>query len=301
MAKISLFGRKRTSNLVQRHESVAETRRDELRALKLQGEKANPHEAGSLQNIPLDMIVPDQNQPRKTMRNIDALSASIQEKGIIQPIIVSAKNTDNRYQIIVGGERRYQASKQAGLAAMPCIVRKEDVANTLILQLLANDQREGVSRLEESDALAQLVEDLAINKQEVAKELGRDAAWVSIRLGLQQASDAVRDLVKDGFVEDIRTLHELRMLEKEQPSKAWELIERVRRDEVSGSYRDVIAAMRKKKTSKRKPKPLKILRVLDMQKKGNQLILDIGGAQPLVFKVDPAMMVQFLANLSYDA
>ena len=300
MAKISLFGRKRTSDLVQTHESVAETRRDELRALKLQGEQTNSHEAGSLQNIPLDMIVPDPNQPRKTMRNIDALAASIQEKGIIQPIIVAAKNADNRYQIIVG-ERRYQASKQAGLPAMPCIVRKEDAANTLILQLLENDQREGVSPLEESDALAQLVEDLAINKQEVAKELGRDAAWVSIRLGLQQASDAVKDLVKDGLVEDIRTLHELRMLEKEQPSKAWELIERVRKDEVSGSYRDVIAAMRKQKTSKRKPKPLKIRRVLDMQKKGNQLILDIGGAQPLVFKVEPAVMVQFLANISYDA
>jgi ParB family chromosome partitioning protein len=133
--KISLFGRKRTGELSKNHDDVAEKKRDELLALKLQEVNTDAKSAGTLQQLPLHMIKPDVNQPRKTFRNMESMADSIREKGIIQPIIVSTKNSDGIYTIIAG-ERRYRAAKLAGLSGIPCIIREENDANVVILQLL---------------------------------------------------------------------------------------------------------------------------------------------------------------------
>lgn len=296
---ISLFGRKRTTEL-DKNNQVVDARKDELLALKLQALHEDAHQTGSLQQIPIEMVEPDPDQPRKHFRNIESLAASIKEKGIIQPIVVKAKNQAGKYRLIVG-ERRYQASKLAGLQTVPCIIRQEDDANTLILQLLENDQRESVSPLEESDALAKLIHDLKVNKNQVAKELGRDPSWVSIRLGLQQASPEIKSLVQDNLIEDIRTLHELRMLETEHPQQAKKLIQRVRKNQVVGSYRDVIAGLRKQAKiragKKSLPQPKKIYA---MEKKGNRLFIDVGSAEPMEFVLSSEVLVQFLANVTYE-
>ncbi len=299
MAKgISLFGRKRTTELGTTQRQAE--KKDELLALKLAALSDAADPAGNLQQIPIDLVSPDPQQPRKLFRQIDSLAASIREKGIIQPIVVKAKNAAWRYIIIVG-ERRFQAAKQAGLTAVPCIIRDEDDANTLILQLLENDQRESVSPLEESGALARLINDMAVNKAQVAKELGRDPGWVSIRLGLQQASDDIKNLVTDGLVEDVRTLHELRMLEKDQPQAAKRFMQRVRKDQVVGSYRQVIANLRQQKASRKTAaKPVKPRKVYEIKKQGQLLLLDVGTDEPLRFSVTPDVLVQFLANITYD-
>lgn len=299
MAKgISLFGRKRTVELGNTQRQAE--KKDELLALKLQSLNEDAHQAGTLQQIPIDLVLPDPGQPRKIFRQIDSLAASIQQKGIIQPIVVKAKNVDGQYIIIVG-ERRFQAAKQAGMKTVPCIIRQEDDANTLILQLLENDQRESVSPLEESDALAKLIHDMSVSKAQVAKELGRDPAWVSIRLGLQQASGDIKSLIEEGLVEDVRTLHELRMLEKDHPQQAKRFIGRVRKNQVVGSYRQVIANLRKQQKKAQAPtataKPRKLYGI---EKKGQTLLLDVGAAQPLAFSVTPDVIVQFLANITYD-
>ncbi len=299
MAKgISLFGRKRTAELgnAQRQSE----KKDELLALKLQSLHETAHQSGSLQQIPIDLVVPDPEQPRKMFRQIDSLAASIQQKGIIQPIVVKAKNQHGHYIIIVG-ERRFQAAKQAGMTTVPCIIRDEDDANTLILQLLENDQRESVSPLEESDALAKLVHDMSVSKTQVAKELGRDPAWVSIRLGLQQASPEIKTLVDEGLVEDVRTLHELRMLEKDHPQQEKRFISRIRKSQVVGSYRQVIANLRKqKKKGSAAAKAVKPKKLYGIEKKGHILLLDVGADAPLQFTVTPDVIVQFLANITYD-
>ena len=300
MAKgISLFGRKRTSEL---NDDIATSnvKKDELLALKLQQINEDAHQTGSLLQIPLSMLKADQNQPRKTFRNIESLADSIKENGIIQPIIIRAKDKLGQY-IIIAGERRYQAAKLAGLKAVPCIIRQENDASTLILQLLENDQREDVSPLEESEALVKLITDLKVNKAQVAKELGRDAAWVSMRVGLQHASPEIKSLIKNGRIEDVRTLHELRMLEKESPEKSQKLIQKIQKNQVAGSYRTVISNMRKAPTIANKaPISHKTRKILNMEKKGNQLILDIGTKEPLKFKLTPDVMVRFLANITYD-
>ena len=140
--QISLEGRKRISELDGGvADMITEMKKDELLALKLAAMNEDAKSTGTLQSLPLDKVKPDPNQPRKTFRNIDALAASIREQGIIQPIIVTAKQESDGCYRIIAGERRYLAAKQAGLSTIPCIIREADDANIVILQLLENDQR----------------------------------------------------------------------------------------------------------------------------------------------------------------
>ncbi|NCX93354.1 MAG: ParB/RepB/Spo0J family partition protein [Gammaproteobacteria bacterium] len=285
---VSLFGRKRTSELSKQGGDLSEAKKDELLALKLQQIDSEARETGNLQMLPITLLRPDPNQPRKVFRNIDALSASVKEKGIIQPIIVTKKNQDGLYTLIAG-ERRYRAALQAGLASIPCIIRDESDANIVILQLLENDQRENVSPLEESDALAKLIDEMQVSKTRVAQELGRDIGWVSIRLGLQRASEGIRELVKEGIIEDVRTLHELRMFEEEQPEKAKRLIARIRTNTVSGSYRQVIANCRREKKEKT-PDDL-VRAVSKVERFENELIFHVvGKKRPLRFTLTPEVL-----------
>ena len=299
---ISLFGRKRMSDLVTEEHSVATAKKDELLALKLQQVNNDAEVAGSLQMLPIDKVQPDQAQPRKTFRNIDSLAASISEKGVIQPVIVSTKDAKGFYRIIAG-ERRYLASVKAGLQTLPCILRDETDANILILQLLENDQRENVSPLEEADALKKLIGEMALSKSQVAKELGHDAGWVSIRLGLHEASDAIKDLVKAGLVEDIRTLHELRMFEQEDCKNSLKLIERIKHNQVAGSYRDAISKARSlhKQMKVSRKKPASTSRITKIEKIGDELVLHLKGKKrPQQYKIDKAALVSFVAEVTYD-
>jgi ParB family chromosome partitioning protein len=292
--KISLFGRKRLSELAGGVDEVTEHKKDELLALKLQEINNEAEATGSLQQLPVSLLMPDPNQPRKTFHNIETLSASIREKGIIQPIIVKTRNVEGHYPIIAG-ERRFRAAKQAGLNTVPCIVRDENDANIVILQLLENNQRDDVSPLEESDALMKLINEMKLSKWQVAKELGRDPGWISIRLGLQQASPSIKSLVSEGIIEDVRTLHELRMLEAENAKAAQQLIDRIRKNQVSGSYRQAIAEARVKRSGR--ASSARVRSIKSIEKVGDELILHVGGKHPLHFSVSPEVLTKFLNQL----
>lgn len=300
MKKISLFGRKRLSDLADSSgasspsSSIVDNKKDELLALKLDEINSEAKSAGNLQMLPLDLLKPDPNQPRKLFRNIESLAKSIEEQGIIQPIIVSPKSKDGSYMIIAG-ERRYRAAQLANLPSLPCIIRQETDANVLILQLLENDQRENVSPLEESEALSKLIDDMKISKAQIARELGREASWVSIRLGLQKASDGIKSLIQEGVIEDIRTLHELRMFEEAEPIKAKALITRMRNNTLAGSYRQVIAnARREKNPSIRSARAYKIRSmVLD----NGYLELDLGTDRPVRYAVSQKIIEEFIDSL----
>jgi len=298
VTKSLLFGRKRTRELKGEQDNIARAKQDELLALKLQEISQDSTAAGHLQELPLALVRPDPNQPRKSFKNIASLADSIKAKGIIQPIIVRGKNEEGYYTIIAG-ERRYQAALEAELKTVPCIIREENDVNVVILQLLENDQRENVSPLEESDALNKLVHDMKVNKSKVAKELGHDAAWISIRLGLKEASEEVKSLVDEGLIEDVRTLHELRMFEAESPKKAKELMRKIRLNQVSGSYRQVISQLRQRTQGAKKAK-VSPRKVKKMECVGNRLLLDIGTRHPVEYTLTPEVLLQFMASVSYD-
>lgn len=294
MKKSLLFGRKRTRDLSEQANDESAAKKDELMALKLKAMHATAQSSGRLMDLPLELLRPDPNQPRKRFDNLVALADSIKVKGIIQPIVVSSRDNDGLYTIIVG-ERRFRAAQLAGLQVVPCIIRLEDDANTLILQLLENDQREGVSPMAESNALVRLVDELGVSKSRLAQELGRDAAWVSLRLGLQHASEGVKQLVEEGVIEDARTLHELRKLEAEKPKVAAELIEKLRDNQVSGSYRQVIAAARRKGGAGKAAQRVRKAQRLEVQ--DNQLLVHTGGKHPQIFDVSSDVLEAFLVGI----
>lgn len=296
---ISLFGRKRIRDFTTKTEDAVVQKKDELMAMKLQEMDKSATLSGNLQMLPIDHIKLDRTQPPKTFRQLDALAASMVEKGMMQPVIVKIKNEQGIYHVIAG-ERRYLAAVKAGLAQIPCILREDTDANTLILQLLENNQREDVSPLEEAEALQQLINQLGVNKLEVAKEIGRDPAWISIRLGLNEASDAIKGLVKDGFIEDIRTLHDLRMFEKEAPKRCHAFIDRVRQNQIAGSYREAISLARQgskqsKSSQKVMPTPQYINKIERVE---DALILHLKGKKrPTQFTLSAEVWQAFLASV----
>ncbi|WP_100550666.1 ParB/RepB/Spo0J family partition protein [Caedibacter taeniospiralis] len=237
-AKVSLANRKRVHELGSQDGS-AESKKETLLALKLDALNQDATQSGRLLALSLADLLPDPSQPRKVFKNIDMLAQSIVERGIIQPIIVTPKKGDGFYHIIAG-ERRFRAAKQLRLTSIPCIVRDEADNDILIIQLLENEQREKVSPFEEADALTELVMKRKMNKADVAHSLGRDPSWVSLRLKLAKSSAAIRALTDDGFIEDVRTLYELKKLEDELPQLANQFIQRVRENKVHGSYRQAI-------------------------------------------------------------
>jgi ParB family chromosome partitioning protein len=297
---VSLFGRKRTSELVEDQGSVlaayaTDVKKDELLALKLEEFNTDARQTGTLQMLPLNLIYPDPTQPRKIFKSVESLAASIREKGVIQPIIVRTKNAQGHY-VIIAGERRYRAAIAADLVTIPCIVRSETDASVLILQLLENDQRENVSPLEESEALSRLIDDMNISKSEVARELGRDVGWISIRLGLQKASEDIKQLVREGVIEDVRTLHELRMFEVEQPEKAKKLITRIRANTISGTYRHVISGARSGSKS-RDPEEM-VRAVTGIERVNDEMVLHVvGKKRPVRYRISREMLREFLEKI----
>src|SRR5436190_23196232 len=100
--------------------------------------------------VAIDDIDPNPNQPRQVMGDLSELIASIAEKGIIEPIVVRQRG--ERFQI-VAGERRYQASVQAGLRELPVVIREADDTEVLEIALIENLQRKDLTPFEESEAL----------------------------------------------------------------------------------------------------------------------------------------------------
>jgi ParB family transcriptional regulator, chromosome partitioning protein len=246
LKKILLQNRKRTSEFSQEVEQIGLEKKDELMGLKLKALNDIAEASGKLFELPINQLICDPNQPRKQFINLESLAESIREKGILQPIVVKPRDKEGHYKIIVG-ERRYHAAKLAGLKVLPCIIREEEDANTLILQILENDQREQVPPLEEAEALDRLIKVMGLSKKQIAKELGRDAAWISIRIGLLECSEAIRELVRNGRITDLRTLHELRQLEQEHPKRALEALKRFQEQDFVGNFRSLLQDLRAQK------------------------------------------------------
>lgn len=269
--KVSLMNRKINHKI---HDTVAQEKKDILRAMQLQELNEQASKVGQLFELPLTIIKPDANQPRKTFKNIDSLADSIKENGVIQPIIVTAKKA-NGIHYIIAGERRYLASKQAGLTTIPCIVRQEESdANIVLLQLLENDQRENVSPFEEANALRDLIENKNVKKSDIAKILGRDNSWISMRLKIADANADIRELSNRGIIDDVRTLYELKKFAEEIPQGAQEFVKKALENKISGSYRSAITRYRdnwKRKAEILDSTKIDVITIKDIAKDGNLL------------------------------
>jgi ParB family chromosome partitioning protein len=157
---------------------------------------------GSVTQIPVSAITPNPMQPR-TVLDPDALAdlaASIREHGLIQPLIVT-KQGPERYQLIAG-ERRWQASRMAGLATVPVIIKEATPQQVLELALVENIQRADLNPLEEATAFRQLVEEFGLTQEQVAERVSKSRVAVTNTMRLLRLPAEVKQALADGTIRE---------------------------------------------------------------------------------------------------
>ena len=157
---------------------------------------AEPQPGEVLRKLPIDQLQPGKYQPRRDMDEgkLAELADSIKAQGIIQPILVR-QIEGGRYEIIAG-ERRWRASRLAGLDEVPAVVRELEDRTVIAMALIENIQREDLNPLEEAEALARLVSEFSLTHAEAAQAVGRSRASVSNLLRLIDLPIGVRVLLE---------------------------------------------------------------------------------------------------------
>jgi ParB family chromosome partitioning protein len=154
--------------------------------------------ASSFQELPIGSISPNRRQPRTQFdeESMAALTASVRELGVLQPVLVRATG-GGAYELIAG-ERRWRAAKRAGLSLIPAIIRTVDDTASLEQALVENVQREDLNPLDEAAAYQQLLEDFHLTHDELASRVGKSRAAISNTLRLFQLPPTVQRMLADG-------------------------------------------------------------------------------------------------------
>ena len=155
-----------------------------------------------IKQIPLAQIGANPDQPRKTFREeeLNDLAASIKEKGVLQPILLRAvQNRPYNYEI-VAGERRFRASKMAGLSEIPAVVKKLDDNNAMEIALIENVQRENLDPMEEAAAYKNLIDKCNYDMADVSRLIGKSASYIRNSMRLMDLPEQVRKMVSNGDI-----------------------------------------------------------------------------------------------------
>ena len=155
-------------------------------------------EPEELRQLPVDLVAPNPNQPRRTFdeESLLALAESIRARGVLQPVLVRPL-PGGRFELIAG-ERRWRAARIAELETIPAIVRRHDDAESLELALIENMAREDLNPVDEARACAALVEELSLTREEVGLRVGRSRVAVSNLIRLLDLPDEALALIERG-------------------------------------------------------------------------------------------------------
>ncbi len=150
-----------------------------------------------VQSIKLIDIEPNRSQPRRTFpaESIEELASSIERYGVIQPIIVSKQEG---YYEIIAGERRWRASKKAGLKEIPCIVRENDERKNREIALIENIQREDLNPIDKARGFRELLDSYGMTQQQLADTVGLNRSTVTNTLRLLNLDERVIKLATEG-------------------------------------------------------------------------------------------------------
>ena len=162
------------------------------------GERFNTSPLSGARFIDIKRIKPDPGQPRKifSQEALESLAESIKEiGGIIDPLIVEYDDQSDHFTII-SGERRYRAAKMVEIEKLPCIIKDVDEKKRLLMQLIANLQREDITPLEEAAGIRGLIERFGYSQTNVAKILNKSRSYVSQILGLERLGPSAREIVQ---------------------------------------------------------------------------------------------------------
>ena len=155
----------------------------------------------TLKNLKITEVEPNRNQVRKNFDQeaLEELAESIKEYGLIQPIVVTKK--DNYYSI-VAGERRWRASKIAGLKEIPAIIREDDEKINAEISLIENMQREDLNPIEKATGIKTLMDNYGMSQDEIAKKLGKAKSTIINWTRVLNLDPRVLEMVKEGKISE---------------------------------------------------------------------------------------------------
>jgi ParB family chromosome partitioning protein len=202
--------------------------------------------------IPLEKISPNPNQPRQQfdLARLEELTASIREKGVLQPVLV--KTVGEGFQVIAG-ERRLRAAKAAGLSAIPAIVAdKATPSEEIEWALIENLQRDDLNILEEADGYKRLADAFGYTQQEIATKVGKDRSSVANTLRLLTLPDSVQNKIRDGA---LSAGHARALLALELPHEQIRFAKRIATEHLSvRKVEELIYGKKKRVLSRAKPR-----------------------------------------------
>lgn len=144
--------------------------------------------------LPIDKLDPNPDQPRTEIGDLTELTASIQEKGVLEPLLV--KPTSTGRWMIIAGERRWRAAAAAGLEELPCIEMDVDESEVAEIALIENMQRKDLTPWEEADGLRALSEKFGYTHEEVARKVGKSRSTVTEALSIAAIPESIREICR---------------------------------------------------------------------------------------------------------
>lgn len=223
--------------------------------------EVKPQPLAGAGELPLASIDPDPNQPRKAFDEValNELADSIREYGVLQAITVRMNPEKPGRYMIKTGERRYRASKIAGLRAIPAVVDASETQEKSLreIQMIENIHREALTPMEIAEYLREkLIE--GKKKGEIAALIKKSPAFVSRHLALINLPAPLKDVFENGRCSDLSVLYELRVLHKEAPEKTSEWIASTTNELTRGALNDLRSFVRgesREDASQTMPKP----------------------------------------------
>src|SRR5208283_4832865 len=157
-----------------------------------------PERGEEVIKIDIEKIVPNEQQPRKVFDHeaLKDLSASIKEKGVLQPVIVSRVG-DGTFRLIAG-ERRWRAAHAAGLKKIPALIREVSSQDSLEIALIENIQREDLNPIETAEALSRLSIDFNLTQEALSRRVGKDRATIANYLRILKLPDEIKSFINSG-------------------------------------------------------------------------------------------------------
>lgn len=220
---------------------------------KAETAEAEPGE-NSILYVDIHDIIPNRNQPRKTFdpEKIAELSHSIQEHGIIQPLVV--RKAEGHYEI-VAGERRWRAANEAKLDKVPCIIREFTDEENMLVAIIENMQREDLNPVEEAMGLNEMIKAYGMTQEQVSKSVSKSRPYITNSLRLLKLPEEIRDHLRAG---DISTGHARALLGVQDAKLQKTICERILEEGISVREVEKLAAKtktgRKSKTTEKKKK-----------------------------------------------
>ena len=168
---------------------------DEEMKVELENEK----EQGNLKNLKINDVEPNRNQARKNFDQeaLEELASSIKQYGLIQPIVVAKKDG---YYSIIAGERRWRASKLAGLTEIPAIIREDEEQVNTEISLIENMQREDLNPVEKALGIKTLIDNYAMTQEEIANKLGKGGSTIANWVRVLNLDPRVLEMAKQGKI-----------------------------------------------------------------------------------------------------